>query len=301
MVVAALWLTAVPVFAQTGGVSGIVRDETGGALPGVAVELRGKADTPRVTTADSHGAYRFEQVAPGTYQLSFTLINFAAARRTVVVASTPVRIDAVLQLAVNADVTVTGKRTFANLADVQNPAENLVGIAQSGEPGCDHREAARRTAADARRRGARNRPRRDRHAAQRRGQGQPVLPARLQPRSRHRLRDDGRRHAGESADARAWTGLFRPQFPDSRARQRRAVFEGTVLRGAGRLRDRRIVEHQLRKRARPRRSFASRGARTATPVRWSRPRRPSAAVISSARSKSRTTTVRGIDPTTTAR
>ena len=45
------------------------------------------------------------------------------------------RIDAVLHLSLNAEVTVTGKRTFANLADVENPAENLVGVAQSASQG----------------------------------------------------------------------------------------------------------------------------------------------------------------------
>ena len=47
----------------------------------------------------------------------------------------PMRLDAVLHLSLSADVTVTGKRTFANLADVENPAENLVGIAQSASQG----------------------------------------------------------------------------------------------------------------------------------------------------------------------
>src|SRR3954471_20678210 len=43
--------------------------------------------------------------------------------------------DAVLSLALSADVVVVAKRTFANLADVENPAENLVGIAQSASQG----------------------------------------------------------------------------------------------------------------------------------------------------------------------
>ena len=60
-------------------------------------------------------------------------------------------------------------------------------------------------------------PGRDRHAAQRRRQGEPVLPARLQPRPRHRLRDLGRRHAGQHADARARPGLQRPELADPRA------------------------------------------------------------------------------------
>jgi len=52
-----------------------------------------------------------------------------------VAASGTVRLDAVLHLSLSADVTVTGKRTFANLADVENPAENLVGIAQAASQG----------------------------------------------------------------------------------------------------------------------------------------------------------------------
>ena len=40
-----------------------------------------------------------------------------------------------LHLTLTAEVTVIGKRTFANLADVENPAENLVGIAQSASQG----------------------------------------------------------------------------------------------------------------------------------------------------------------------
>ena len=43
--------------------------------------------------------------------------------------------DEVMHLSLNADVVVIGKRTFTNLADVENPAENLVGIAQSASQG----------------------------------------------------------------------------------------------------------------------------------------------------------------------
>ena len=73
-------------------------------------------------------------------------------------------------------------------------------------------------------RSARVRARRDRHPAQRRRQGQPVLPARLQPRPRHRLRDLRRRHAGQHADARARPGLHRPELPDPRAGRSRVDY-----------------------------------------------------------------------------
>ena len=122
--------------AQTSAVAGSVRDETGGALRGVTVELRAGSGKPTVAVSDAQGAFRFDNVVPGRYQAFFTLINFASTRRDIAVASAgTARLDAVLHLSLSADVTVTGKRTFANLADVAYPAENLVGIAQSASQG----------------------------------------------------------------------------------------------------------------------------------------------------------------------
>ncbi len=78
----------------------------------------------------------FDAVPAGRARLAFVLVNFAVARREVVVPPAGgLRVDAVLSLALTADVTVTGKSTFTNLADVERPAENLVGIAQSASQG----------------------------------------------------------------------------------------------------------------------------------------------------------------------
>src|SRR5260221_980465 len=119
-----------------GRVRGRVTDETGGALPGVTIELRGTAGVPVMAVTAVSGESVFDRVPAGRYQLSFTLINFASlTRRDVAVQSGDTRVDAVLHLSLNAEVTVTGKRTFANLADVDNPAENLVGVAQSASQG----------------------------------------------------------------------------------------------------------------------------------------------------------------------
>ena len=124
------------VSAQTAAVTGAVRDETGGSLPGVSIELRAPDGASLTTASDSQGRYRIEPVAPGRYQIAFTLINFATSRREVDVPAAGIpALDAILHLALNADVTVTGKRTFSNLADVENPAENLVGVAQSSSQG----------------------------------------------------------------------------------------------------------------------------------------------------------------------
>jgi outer membrane receptor protein involved in Fe transport len=63
------------------------------------------------------------------------MMNFAEARRDVAVQRGAARADVVLHLSLSAEVTVVGRRTFANLADVENPAENLVGVAQSASQG----------------------------------------------------------------------------------------------------------------------------------------------------------------------
>jgi outer membrane receptor protein involved in Fe transport len=131
-----LLITTTAAFAQSAQVAGQVRDETGGVLPGVTVELRGSAPSPLLTVTDSHGTYRFDRITAGHYTATFSLINFAGARRDIDVTPNGIsKVDAVLHLTLNAEVTVTGTRTFANLADVENPAENLVGIAQSASQG----------------------------------------------------------------------------------------------------------------------------------------------------------------------
>ena len=120
---------------QSGIVVGRVTDQTGAALPGVTIELA----TPRqdlTAVSDIGGAFRFDGVQAGSAELTFRFINFSVQRRTIEVlngrAST---CDVVLQLSLRADVVVTGTSTFRNIADIENPAENLVGIASAASQG----------------------------------------------------------------------------------------------------------------------------------------------------------------------
>ena len=115
-------------------VTGSVRDETGAVLPGVSVELR-TASGVRGTTSDGAGTYRFEGVGAGAASLTFRLVNFSTLRRGLDVAAGENRVDAVLTLGLTADVVVTGSRTFRNIADLENPRENLVGVATSASVG----------------------------------------------------------------------------------------------------------------------------------------------------------------------
>jgi hypothetical protein len=118
--------------------SGRVIDQTGGALPGVSVYL-GTDDRTIVQTAvtDQEGRYAFVSLPDGRYRLTFSEMNFAdVERRDVTVSSTvPARVDIRMQLALNAKVVVTGRETFRNLADLDHPEDNLVGIAAAASEG----------------------------------------------------------------------------------------------------------------------------------------------------------------------
>ena len=117
-------------------VSGRVIDQTGAPLPGVTVELVSHLRTHQTAITDAAGAYQFDGVPSGSAELTFRLINFSVQRRTVNIFSTaPVTADIVLTLSLSADVVVTGTRTFRNVADVEDPAASLVGIASTSSQG----------------------------------------------------------------------------------------------------------------------------------------------------------------------
>ena len=125
-------------YAQDAGiVEGRAVDQTEFTLPGVSVQLLpAAAETPLETFTDMEGAYRFTDVPAGPATLVFRLINFTTIRRDVVVTpGTTLTEDAVMLVATSADITVTAPLTFRNLAELENPAENLVGIASAGSEG----------------------------------------------------------------------------------------------------------------------------------------------------------------------
>ena len=121
---------------EPGGiVAGRVLDETGGVLPGVTVRLHGLT-VERTTFTDATGAYAFEGISAGRATLRFTLINFAVVDRVLTVdTGSRVRADAVMRLSLSADVVVTGSTTFRNVADIEHPSGNLIGIAGAASQG----------------------------------------------------------------------------------------------------------------------------------------------------------------------
>jgi Carboxypeptidase regulatory-like domain len=68
---------------QAPSLRGVVRDDAGTALAGVTVTLTDAQQQPRTVTTDSIGAYAFENLAPGLYQLTVQLEGFSPLSRQV--------------------------------------------------------------------------------------------------------------------------------------------------------------------------------------------------------------------------
>jgi outer membrane receptor protein involved in Fe transport len=79
-------LSAAPLYGQaaaTGNVVGTVKDDSGGVLPGVSVELSGERVMGlRTSITDERGQYFFRSLPPGLFDLSFTLAGFASEKRS---------------------------------------------------------------------------------------------------------------------------------------------------------------------------------------------------------------------------
>jgi Carboxypeptidase regulatory-like domain len=139
ILVLAVVLAATPTLqADTvGGLRGLAKDETGSPLAGVTADVRGlTASLERSVTTDVRGVFEIADLPPGRYQVALRLPSFATTVRTVEIgAGSVVRIEATLRIALNADVLVTGRRTFRSLTDLDEPVNGLLGLAEAGSTG----------------------------------------------------------------------------------------------------------------------------------------------------------------------
>src|SRR5215218_8527452 len=64
-------------------IAGVVKDGSGGVLPGVTVEAASPAliEKVRSVTTDGTGQYRLVDLRPGTYVVTFSLTGFSTVRR----------------------------------------------------------------------------------------------------------------------------------------------------------------------------------------------------------------------------
>ncbi len=83
-------------------ITGVVRDTSSGILPGVTVEATSPAliEGNRVAITNEEGRYRFVDLRPGTYSLTFSLAGFQSLRRDAV------ELQAAFTATVNADLAV---------------------------------------------------------------------------------------------------------------------------------------------------------------------------------------------------
>jgi hypothetical protein len=114
-------------FAQA-SLAGIVKDTSGAVLPGVTVEAASPAliEKTRSAVTDGTGQYRIENLRPGIYTVTFTLVGFSTVKREGVeltsFATSSINIDMRVG-AVEETVTVTGETP---VVDVQNASRQVV-------------------------------------------------------------------------------------------------------------------------------------------------------------------------------
>ena len=103
MIVIASLLLLVPAAAWAqSSISGLVKDTSGGVLPGVTVEASSPAliEGSRSAVTDAQGLYRIVDLRPGPYTVTFTLPGFSTLKRD------GIELQAQFTATVNADLTV---------------------------------------------------------------------------------------------------------------------------------------------------------------------------------------------------
>ncbi|MCC7127131.1 MAG: TonB-dependent receptor [Acidobacteria bacterium] len=105
LLVGLMVLCAAPAWAQSGAsITGVVRDASGGVLPGVTVEAASPAliEGTRTVVTDSNGSYQIIDLRPGDYSVTFILTGFRSVKRD------GIRLTASFVASVNAELSVGG-------------------------------------------------------------------------------------------------------------------------------------------------------------------------------------------------
>ena len=145
-------------FAQ-GTLTGTVKDQSGGVLPGAIVEASSPALIEKVRTAitDSTGQYRITGLNPGTYSLTFKLSGFNTVIREGIELSGTATLTIPIDMRVGAlteTVTVTGESPVVDVQSTQRetvlsadivaamPGNRSVGTLLNAVPGLNVNDGA---------------------------------------------------------------------------------------------------------------------------------------------------------------
>ncbi|MES1164728.1 MAG: TonB-dependent receptor [Verrucomicrobiota bacterium] len=116
--------------AGTGTVGGVVRDSSGGAVPGASVRVVNEGTNQAVeVVTDERGTYRTQALAPGRYRVEASLDGFeTAVNRTTLEAGQTASVDAILEPArFSQAVVVTARRVEEQAQDVPIPVSVVRG------------------------------------------------------------------------------------------------------------------------------------------------------------------------------
>jgi hypothetical protein len=111
-------------FAQaTGGIAGVVKDSSGGVMPGVSVEAASPAliEKARTVVTDSDGRFNIVDLRPGTYTVTFSLQGFRTVRRDGLELTSSFTATVNAEMAVGAleeSVTVSGQTPTVDIQNV---------------------------------------------------------------------------------------------------------------------------------------------------------------------------------------
>jgi hypothetical protein len=119
-----LCLAAPSVVHAQASITGTIRDQSGGVLPGVTVEAASPVliEKARVAVSDAAGRYRVVDLRPGTYVVTFTLPGFNTVRRENVVleGSFTATVDADLKVgSLQETITVTSESPIVDVQSVK--------------------------------------------------------------------------------------------------------------------------------------------------------------------------------------
>ena len=109
-------------------IAGIVKDATGGALPGVSVEAASPAliERSRSAVTDGNGQYKIVDLRPGEYTVTFTLAGFSGVTRAGIQLPTAFTATVNVELKVGSieeTITVSG---LSPVVDVQSSVQQTV-------------------------------------------------------------------------------------------------------------------------------------------------------------------------------
>src|SRR5262245_34806496 len=124
VVVLGVLLLVPSVLLAQASITGVVKDSSGGVLPGVTVEAASPDLIEKVRTAitDESGRYRIVDLRTGTYSLTFTLTGFSVVKRDgiALTGTFTATVDAELRVgSLEETITVTGESPIIDVQSVR--------------------------------------------------------------------------------------------------------------------------------------------------------------------------------------